>query len=344
MSAPSLSRVAANTVAAATSLTRSAGSFAGKHSRMSVIAASAAAASMLGASGFAVGAAPWAQAFDNVAHTAQGDRAATTGAFAFGTITGTKTASGTTELDALHSAAISSHATAMALSRHAATTTATQAAAAKPAAAKPATATATAVKAKSAAANSAVAKAAAAKTAARKVATARLAAARAQAVAAKIAAAKAAAAKPYTVYDSVTPGSIPSGATAAVYATGAYAAQPSSVTGHQSLLWIDTNGSDPSANVLDVEPGDATPAGAAHWVQQKLSDNRHAVAIVYTMKSDWQQVKDNVATLPGWMQSKVRYWIADPTGVAHIVPGASATQWYWGSHVDISTANPDLNR
>jgi hypothetical protein len=309
---------------------------------MSVIAASAAAAGMLGASGFAVGSAPWAQAFDNVAHTAQGDRAATAGAFAFSPITGAKSAAGGTELDALHSAAISSHATATALGRHAATTTATQAAAAKPAAAKPATATA--VTAKSATATTAAAKAAAAKTAAAKVATARLAAARAQAVAAKIAAAKAAAAKPYTVYDSVTPGSIPSGAAAAVYATGAYAAQPSSVAGHQSVLWIDTNGSDPSANVLDVEPGDATPAGAAHWVQQKLSDNRHAVAIVYTMKSDWQQVKDNVATLPGWMQSKVRYWIADPTGVAHIVPGASATQWYWGSHVDISAANPDLNR
>jgi len=341
MSTPSLTRVAANTVAAATSLTRTAGSFAGKHSRMSVIAASAAAAGMLGASGFAVGAAPWAQAFDNVAHTAQGDGAATTGAFAFGTITGTKTAAGSTELDALHSAATSSHTTATALSRHAAKTTGTQAAAAKPAAAKPATATA--VTKKAAAANPA-AKVAAAKTAAAKAATARLATARAQAVAAKLAAAKAAAARPYTIYDSVEPGSIPSGAAAAVYATGSYATQPSSVAGHHSVLWIDTNGSDPGANVLDVEPGDATPAGAAHWVQQKLSDDRHAVAIVYTMKSDWQQVKDNVATLPGWMQSKVRYWIADPTGVAHIVPGASATQWYWGSHVDISTANPDLNR
>jgi ABC-2 type transport system ATP-binding protein len=342
MSTPSLTRVASNTAAAATSLTRAAGSFAGRHSRMSMIAASAAAAGVLGASGFAVGAAPWAQAFGNVAHTAQGDGAATTGAFSFGTITGTKTASGTTELDALHSAAISSHTTATALSRHSAATAATQATLAKPAAANPAAAKAAAVKV--AAAKTAAAKAAAAKTTAAKAATARAVAARAKAAAVKLAAAKAAAAKPYTIYDSVEPGRIPSGAAAAVYATGSYATQPSSVAGHRSVLWIDTNGSDTGANVLDVEPGDATPAGAAHWVEQKLTANRHSVAIVYTMKSDWQQVKANVAALPEWMHSKVRYWIADPTGVNHVVPGSSATQWYWGSHYDITTANPEFTK
>ena len=42
------------------------------------------------------------------------------------------------------------------------------------------------------------------------------------------------------------------------------------------------------------------------------------------------------------MQSKVRYWIADPTGVPHVVAGASATQWYWGNSYDITTANPNF--
>jgi hypothetical protein len=110
------------------------------------------------------------------------------------------------------------------------------------------------------------------------------------------------------------------------------------------VLWIDTNGSDPAADVLDVEPGDATPYGAAHWVQHRLSAQPDAVAIVYTMRSEWQQVKDNMAHLPGWMQSKVRYWIADPTGVPHVVPGSSATQWYWGNSYDMTTANPDFAR
>jgi hypothetical protein len=39
------------------------------------------------------------------------------------------------------------------------------------------------------------------------------------------------------------------------------------------------------------------------------------------------------------MQAKVHYWIADPTGVPHVLPGSMATQWYWGPGYDISTAN-----
>ncbi|HET9079372.1 MAG TPA: hypothetical protein VFO01_02490 [Trebonia sp.] len=144
----------------------------------------------------------------------------------------------------------------------------------------------------------------------------------------------------YLIYDSVSPGAIPGGRAAAVYVNGAYAASPAQVAGHKSVLWIDTNGSDPAANVLDVEPGDATPAGAAQWVKQRLSSRPHAVAIVYTMRNDWQQVKDNVAALPAWMQSRVRYWIADPTGVPHVIAGANATQWYWGNSYDITTATP----
>jgi hypothetical protein len=154
-------------------------------------------------------------------------------------------------------------------------------------------------------------------------------------------AAPAAPAKPYLVYDSVTPSSIPSGQDVATYANGAYAASASSVTGRGHVLWIDTNGSDPTgANALDVEPGDATPAGAAQWVWTKMRADHGATAIVYTMISDWGSVKANIGSLPAWMQPHVRYWIADPTGVPHVLPGASATQWYWGNNYDITTANP----
>jgi hypothetical protein len=146
--------------------------------------------------------------------------------------------------------------------------------------------------------------------------------------------------KPYLIYDSVTPSSIPAGHQVATYANGTYAASAKSVAGRGNVLWIDTNGSDPRANVLDVEPGDATPSGAAQWVKAKLSGQRNSVAIVYTMLSDWQAVKGYVGGLPSWMRSKVRYWIADPTGVAHVVSGSNATQWYWGQNYDITTANP----
>jgi hypothetical protein len=199
---------------------------------------------------------------------------------------------------------------------------------AKPAAAKPAVVKPAAVKAAPAAAMPAPAKPAAKP-------------APAKPVAAKLAKpAPAKAAQPYLIYDSVTPTSIPAHQQVATYADGAYAASSSSVAGRGNVLWIDTNGSDPKANALDVEPGDATPAGAALWVNAKLNADHSATAIVYTMISDWQQVKSNVAGLPNWMQSHVRYWIADPTGVPHVVPGSNATQWYWGNNYDITTANP----
>jgi hypothetical protein len=153
--------------------------------------------------------------------------------------------------------------------------------------------------------------------------------------------APAAPAKPYEMYDSVTPSAIPGGKAVAVYADGGYAASPSQVTGHGQVTWIDTNGSDPKgANALDVEPGDATPTQAASWAHERLTAHPGATAVIYTMRSDWAAAKAAVSSLPKSMQSHVKWWIADPTGVAHIVPGASATQWYWGTNYDISSVAP----
>jgi hypothetical protein len=290
-----------------------------KHSRVSIVAASVAAAGVLGAAGFAVGAAPWGQAAGNVASTVQGHASSASGqpgASLFEAITGAKAQDGKPlaggQLNTIHSAqaANAPMATAAAATQHQAAAAAAQ-------------------------------RAQAAKAQAARQAAAKQAAAKAQAAKAK---AHAAPARPYTVYDSVKPEKLPGNKAAAVYANGSYAASSSQVAGRNSVLWIDTNGSDPAANVLDVEPGDATPYGAAQWVQHRLSAQPHSVAIVYTMRSEWQQVKDNVAHLPGWMQSKVRYWIADPTGVPHVVPGSSATQWYWGNSYDVTTANPDFAR
>ena len=85
----------------------------------------------------------------------------------------------------------------------------------------------------------------------------------------------------------------------ATYANGAYAASARAVGRFGSVLWIDTNGSDPAASALDVEPGDATPAGAAKWVRQRLKAYPRSLAIIYTFRTDWQQVKNSVAGLPG---------------------------------------------
>jgi hypothetical protein len=146
---------------------------------------------------------------------------------------------------------------------------------------------------------------------------------------------------PYQFYDSVTPSEIPAGHEVATYATGPFAVSSSQVQG-RNVLWIDTQGTDPNANVLDVEPGDATPQMAASWAQARLDAHPDALACIYTMQSDWSAAQSAISTLPSWMQSHVRWWIADPTGTPHILPGATATQWYWGSNYDISSANGAL--
>jgi len=300
------------------SLYHSTASLARKHSRVSLLAAGAAAAGMIGVAGASIGSASPAHAMGNIQTTANTASQASS------------SHSNTSALDEV--LGVQAHATIPAKQQPAvshtsprltAVPTPAKAAAAKAAAAKPAKAPAAAKPAAPAHAKLAVA---APRPAPRKAAK------------------PTGPTKPYVVYDSVTPSSLPSSQPAAVYADGAYAASASEVSGHHSVLWIDTNGSDPNANALDVEPGDATPSSAAQWVQAHLSKQPHSVAIIYTMRSDWSAVQDAVGGLPSWEQSHVRYWIADPTGVPHVVPGSSATQWYWGSHYDISTANPNFEQ
>jgi hypothetical protein len=148
--------------------------------------------------------------------------------------------------------------------------------------------------------------------------------------------------KPYLIYDSVLPGALPAHHVAAVYATGPYAVPATAVQGRGQVLWIDVRGTDPAADVLDIEPGCASPAAAATWVTTRLREYPQSLAVLYTSIAEWALVKDEVAGLPGWMQTRIRWWIANPTGYPHLVPGSDATQWYWGSSVDISTATSRL--
>jgi hypothetical protein len=153
-------------------------------------------------------------------------------------------------------------------------------------------------------------------------------------------AAAAAPAKPFLVYDSVTPQAIPGNPVVATYADGPLPDTPAMVAGRTNVIWISITGYDYNASALDIEPGCASPSQAASWVSQRLTRHPHGVAILYTMISDWAAVQANVSSLPSWMKSHVRWWIADPTGTPHIVPGSQATQWYWGPNYDISTALP----
>ena len=148
--------------------------------------------------------------------------------------------------------------------------------------------------------------------------------------------------RPYLIYDSVIPDQIPAGRVVATYADGPYPASAAETAGATRVLWIDIEGTDTAAQAIDVEPGDASPLAAANWARAKLAADPKATAIIYTSISEWGLIRADVATLPVWMQRQVRWWIADPTGVPHVVPGSQATQWYWGSKYDISTALPDF--
>jgi hypothetical protein len=144
----------------------------------------------------------------------------------------------------------------------------------------------------------------------------------------------------FTFYDSISPSLIPANQQIATYADGKYAVERSLVSNPDQVIWIDVNGRDANADCIDVEPGDATPARAATWVQHRLTAHPGSIAIIYTMRSEWGATKAAVAKLPASMQSQVRWWIADPTGHPHLVPGSQATQWYWGDDYDISMAEP----
>ena len=144
----------------------------------------------------------------------------------------------------------------------------------------------------------------------------------------------------HLIYDSIIPEDIPPHRQVATYATGGYAVTPDRVAGRGPVLWIDTKATDPAAGALDIEPGDATPEMAAPWVRAKLHADPHALAILYTGPLEWPLVKASVSTLPSWMQARVRWWIANPTGYPHLVPGSDATQWFWGPGYDISSATP----
>jgi hypothetical protein len=153
--------------------------------------------------------------------------------------------------------------------------------------------------------------------------------------------------KPYEFYDSVEPETVPAGAIVGTYSTGARPVPASAVAGRKQVLWIDTLATDPAGSgALDVEPGCATPSQVPGWVSGRLKAHPTQVAIVYMSLSEWPQVQADVASLPSWMRSRIRWWVADPTGVPHIVPGSSATQWYWGATYDESMAasnfDPDL--
>lgn len=136
-----------------------------------------------------------------------------------------------------------------------------------------------------------------------------------------------------TIYDAVDVAAIPASAQIILaYIDGGYrtfnavrARFPNAL-----ILTVTTNGLN-SADICDVESGDATPAIAARGV---------AAGLYGTVYSDTSTHGALVAAIRGAWQ----WYAADPTGTPHLVPGSVATQWAWPGHgspgnYDISVTN-----
>jgi hypothetical protein len=112
---------------------------------------------------------------------------------------------------------------------------------------------------------------------------------------------------------------------------------------HAHHVSIDVNGS-AFADVLDVEKGDATPAQAPDWVVRQRA--RGTQPIVYMDRSTWPAV---IAAFKSAKIAEPFFWVADFTGVAHLLPGAVGVQYADGTsqypgiapHCDSSLVSPN---
>jgi hypothetical protein len=127
-----------------------------------------------------------------------------------------------------------------------------------------------------------------------------------------------------TMYDAVTPRNIPANAQmVAGYVNGTYAWSaadwarfPNAVKVQISVRAAWTVG-----HVLDVEPGDSTPAEAVGWVQARRAHG--ADPSVYCNYSTWASVR---AAFQAAKVAEPHYWIARYNGVQEVYPGSVAKQ------------------
>jgi hypothetical protein len=77
-------------------------------------------------------------------------------------------------------------------------------------------------------------------------------------------------------YDSTDPAKIPSGAHAALYRDGDYAATTEQASRFAAVRWITVLGDWRTCGIADVENGDMTPGDARLWVKGRQSIGKRA--------------------------------------------------------------------
>jgi len=106
------------------------------------------------------------------------------------------------------------------------------------------------------------------------------------------------------------------------------------------IVTISVTGSTLDADVIDIEPGNISVQAGVVWCERKLA--RGDRPTVYASRSWIPQIEDALRLI-GVAPSLVDYWVADWTGVPHLVPGSVATQYanppQSGGNYDVSLTN-----
>ena len=145
-----------------------------------------------------------------------------------------------------------------------------------------------------------------------------------------------------TLYDSVTAADIPADAEmVSGYVDGRYRWSPSDWARfpHAVQVRIAVSASTNDGDVLDVEPGDATPAQCPDWIRMRQAAGLPRPTI-YCNRSTMGAVQDACRGL------SYSLWIAEWTGSAHPILGAVAVQYASpgtgsGGHYDLSAVYDD---
>lgn len=134
---------------------------------------------------------------------------------------------------------------------------------------------------------------------------------------------------PAAMFDSIEVSNIPRDAVAvAGYVNGRWPTYRELVTRwpHARHVSIDVNGSEASANCLDVEAGDASPESAPGWYFRHKLRDPHSVPIFYANLSTWPALAEAL-TKAGIHRPSYKAWVAHYTGRPHIPMGFDACQW-----------------
>ena len=138
-----------------------------------------------------------------------------------------------------------------------------------------------------------------------------------------------------TMYDSVSPSGIPAGAElVAGYVDGRYAnvAAMKERFPKARVVTIAVS-SKTRAMVLDVEPGDASPATAVTWCTTTMAETDNSRLTVYCQASTVPAVK---AAFKAAGVSLPQFWVAQWDGVHSLPAGAVAKQHTSTKHYDVS--------